>query len=299
MGFSATDAALEGFRITRARPSAILAWAAVQLVFVVLARLALIWIVGDKASAFFSLTLFSNPAEMTALAPVIAQYTAAYLALLVILCGVLYPAVDRAVLRPEEGRWGWLRLGMDEARQVGVFACWVLVLLAVYLAGMVVVQILALLLGLVLGAAGAIVATAIGFLADLAFVIWIGVRLSLAPPATFDRRRFVLLDTWALTRGRVGPLLGAYAISWALSFLVTVLVSFIGGAIASFLPGAPALGATQPVIGTTFASVLEPQSIVEFLFSALAGGLVTPLMLAPPAYAYRALAGAGPARVVA
>src|SRR5690349_14428804 len=132
MGLSATDAALEGFRITRARPSAILAWAAVQLVFVVLARLALIGIVGDQAGAFFSLSLSSNPAAMSKLAPVISQYTAAYLALLVILCGILYPAVDRAVLRPAEGRWGWLRLGPDEARQMGVFACWVLVLLAVY-----------------------------------------------------------------------------------------------------------------------------------------------------------------------
>jgi len=296
MGFSATDAALEGFRITRARPSAILAWAAVQLVFVVLARLALIWIVGDQAKAFFSLTLFSNPAEMTKLAPVISQYTAAYLALLVILCGILYPAVARAVLRPDEGRWGWLGLGMDEARQAAVVACWGLVLLAVYLAGMVVVQILALLFGLVLGQVGAFLAAVIGFLADLALVIWIGVRLSLAPPATFERRRFILFDTWALTRGRVWPLLGAYAISWALSFLVTVLVSFIGGAIASLLPGAAAPGAAEPAIGTTFASILEPQTIVELLFSALAGGLITPLMLAPPVSAYRALAGAAPGK---
>jgi hypothetical protein len=299
MGLTAMDAALEGFRITRARPSAILAWAAVQLVFVVLARLALIWIVGDKAAAFFSLSLFSNPAAMTALAPVITQYTAAYLALLVILCGILYPAVERAVLRPGEGGWGWLRLGLDEARQAAVFACWVLVLLAAYLAGMVAVQILALLVGLALGTAGAFVVSAIGFLADLAVIVWIGVRLSLAPPASFDRRRVVLFDTWGLTRGRVWPLLGAYALSWALSFLVTVLVSFIGGAIASFLPGAPAPGAAQPVVGTTFASVLEPQSIVELLFSALAGGLVTPLVLAPPVYACRALAGVGPAKTVA
>ena len=141
--------------------------------------------------------------------------------------------------------------------------------------------------------------TAIRFLADLAFVVWIGVRLSLAPPATFDRRRFVLLDTWALTRGRVWPLLGAYAMSWALSFLVTVLVSFIGGVIADFLPGAPAPGAAQPLIGTTFASILEPQSIVELLFSALVGGLITPLMLAPPVYAYREFAGVGPEKTFA
>ena len=299
MGFSATDAALEGFRITRARPSAILAWAAVQLLFVVLARLALIGIVGDQAQAFFSLTLFSNPEAMAKLAPVISQYTAAYLALLVVLCGVLYPAVDRAVLRPGEGGWGWLRLGMDEARQVGVFACWMLVLLAAYLAGMVVVQIVALLVGLVLGQAGAFVAAVVGFLADVALVVWIGVRLSLAPPATFDRRRFALFDTWTLTRGRVGPLLGAFLISWLLTFLVTVLVSFISGAIASLLPGAPAPGATPPAFGTTFASILEPQSIVELLFGALAGGLITPLMLAPPAYAYRALAGGGPEKTFA
>lgn len=293
MGFSATDAALEGFRITRARPSAVLAWFAAQLVFVVLARLALIWIVGDQAAAFFSLTLFSNPAEMMKLAPVIAQYTAAYLALLVLLCGMLYPAVDRAVLRPGEGGWGWFRLGLDEARQVAVFACWVLVLLAAYLAGMVAVQIVALVFGLLLGQPGALFGAAIGFLIDLAFVVWIGVRLSLAPPATFERRRFILFDSWGMTRGRVWPLLGAYLISWALSFLVTLLVSFIGGAIASLLPGAPALGAAQPMPGVTFASILEPQSIVELLFSALAGGLITPLMLAPPAWAYRAIAAVG------
>jgi hypothetical protein len=299
MGFSATDAALEGFRITRARPSAILAWAAVQFVFVVLARLALIGIVGDQAQAFFSLTLFSNPEAMAKLAPVISQYTAAYLALLVLFCGILYPAVDRAVLRPDEGRWGWLRLSMDEARQVAVFACWLLVLLAVYLASMVVVQIVALLVGFALGQAGAFVAAVVGFLAAVALVVWIGVRLSLAPPATFVRGRFVLFDTWALTRGRVWPLLGAYLISWLLSFLVTVLVSFISGAVASLLPGAPAPGAAQPLFGTTFASILAPQSIVELLFSGLAGGLTAPLMLAPPAYAYRGLASVGPEKASA
>jgi hypothetical protein len=224
---------------------------------------------------------------------VISQYTAAYLALIVILCGILYPAVDRAVLRPDEGqgRWGWLRIGMDEARQAGVVACWLLVLLAVYLAGMVVVQVLALLVGLGLGQAGALVAAVVGFIADIALVVWIGVRLSLAPPATFQGRRFVLFDTWSLTRGRVWPLLGAYLISWLLSFLVTVLVSFISGAIASLLPGAPAAGAIQPELGTTFASILQPQSIVALVFSGLAGGLTAPLMLAPPAYAYRALVG--------
>ena len=144
MGLSVLDAALEGFKVTRARPSAILAWAAIQLVFVVLARLALIWIVGKGGSILLADPVV-EPGEMTALAPVIAEYTAAYLALLVILCGILSPAVDRAVLRRDEGRWGWLRLGLDEARQVAVFACWVLVLLAAYLAGMMAVQILALL----------------------------------------------------------------------------------------------------------------------------------------------------------
>ena len=293
MAFSATDAALEGFKISRARPSAILAWAAVQFGLVVLARLAMIWIVGAQAGAFFSLTPFSNPAEMMKLMSVISRFFAADLALSVIFYGILYSAVDRAVMRPGEGGWGWLGLGMDEARQIGVLACSALLLLAVYLAGAVAVQILALLLGLALGAVGQGVALVVGITADLALVLWIGVRLSLAPPATFDRRRFVLLDTWALTRGRFWPLLGAYVISWLLSLLVLVLVWFIGAAIASVLPGAPAPGASQPQIGTTFASILEPQTIVALLFSALAGGMTTPLTLAPAAYAYRELAGAG------
>lgn len=291
MGFSATDAALEGFRITRARPSAVLAWSAVQLVWGVLARLATIWIVGDKATAFFSLTLFSNPAEMLKLMPVATQYTAAHLALLAIFCGLLYPAVGRAVLRPSEGGWGWLRFGLDEARQVAVFGCWVLVLLAVYLAGMVAVQVLAVVFALVLGLAGARLGVLVGALLDIGFVVWIGVRLSLAPPATFARRRFVLFDTWTLTKGRVWPLIGAYVISWVLSLFVAVLVWYIGDAVAHFLPGAPAPGAAQPAMGSTFASVLEPQSIVELVFSAAAGGLITPLVFAPPISAYRDITG--------
>ena len=294
MGFSVTDAALEGFRITRARPSAILAWAAVQLVFVVLARLALIWIVGDKAAAFFSLTLFSNPAEMTALAPVIAQYTAAYLALLVILCGVLYPAVDRAVLRPDEGRWGWLRLGLDEARQVGGLC--------------------------VLGAGPAgRLSGGHGGGSDPGPAVRArpgdGGRDRGDRDRLSGRPRLRHLDRGAAVAGPAGDLRPAPLRSVrylgadpgprvaAARRLCDVLGAELPGHGAGLvhrrrdrqLPARrPAPGAAQPPIGTTFASILEPQSIVELLFSALAGGLVTPLMLAPPVYAYRAFAGAGP-----
>jgi hypothetical protein len=291
MAFSATEAAFEGFKITRGRPVAALAWAAVQLVFVVLQRVALIWLLGPQIQALTPVHLFSQiPSDdLTRLTGLTFEFLLVDLVLFVLFYGVLFAAVERAVLRHGEGGPGWLRLGGDELRQIAVLFCFSLVLLAIYLAVGTLGSVIGAVLFSGLGAAGAFLGLSLGLVVAVVVVVWVGVRLSMALPATFDRRRFVLFDTWTLTRGRFWPLLGAYIVAWLMSLLVTVLVVFIGYAIADLLPGAAGGNAT------TFGALLTPGGIIEILFTALAGGLTTPILLAPAVYAYRELAGAGDA----
>jgi hypothetical protein len=288
MTFSATDAALEGFKITRGRPAAVLAWAGafLALPFVVHA-LAIVVIGGPRLEAWAELKPFATPTQeqVTKLWPII--FETALIGALVSLpvLGLLYASIDRAVLRPDEGAFAWLALGADEARQIAVLFCYALVQSATLLGGFIGATIL---LGLplsFLGAPGAFIATFFGAFAALALTAWVGVRLSLGPPATFDQRRFVLFESWAMTRGRFWELLGCYVIAWLFSMLVWVLVDGLGMMIIASLPG------PDPApVPASFAALFSPKVVIDAVFAAAASALALPLRVAPAAYAYREIA---------
>jgi hypothetical protein len=300
MAFSATDAALEGFRITRARPRAVLAWAAVQAVLVLALQAAAMAIAGPSLEAFATMSplaaLTPSPALLR-LFPIAAEILVSNLVLLVLVYGVLYAAVNRAVLRPQAGGPGWLALGLEELRQVAVLGAYALTLLLVLLGGDQVLRLLEVLFSLALGAPGAVLVALVGGPGLLALVIWVGVRLSLAPAATFDRGRFTFFETWRLTQGRVWPLLGAYVLSWLLSFMVLVLVMLVATAVAAFVPGPggglAVQGGHAPPTATVI-SFANPVFLILLLFSGIAGGLSTAVVLAPATFAYRDLAAGGP-----
>jgi hypothetical protein len=191
MAFSATDAALEGFRITRAHPKAVLAWAAVQLVLIALMRGAMLGLAGDEMatiSSFSYLTSGDLPAEMQRLMPAMLRVSLADLVLMVVFNAVLYAAVNRAVLGRDSAIPGWLRLGADELRQGLVLLAYYLTLVAAYFVGVTVaVTVLAGLLSALMGTPGAFLGACLGVMADLALVVFLGVRLSLAPAGCLRR----------------------------------------------------------------------------------------------------------------
>ena len=143
-GFSATDAALEGFRITRDRPRALLAWTLFCFAVSVASVLITLLMPPEARDALESLQ--SDPSQtptpeallktLTILSPVL-------LFGLAVQC-VMAAAVYRIILRPADGKFSYLRLGRDELRlmaltmispmaaTVGIVLIYVPILLLVY-----------------------------------------------------------------------------------------------------------------------------------------------------------------------
>lgn len=150
---------------------------------------------------------------------------------LLLLAVVLMNAVFRAMLRPEEGGFAFIRVGMDEFRMLGLV---VLACIAAFIVIFIGELLLLLVIGVLMFALGQGPATVgISFLLGLAFicaVVWAEVRLSLIFPLTFYRRRISVDAAWDLTRGRFWLLFGCY-------FLVTLIFAVAAFAILSFTMG--------------------------------------------------------------
>ncbi len=116
MAFSASDAAFEGFRLARRSPLTILIWA----LFYGLMTVVMFAIAGGAMGNFMELAqgmeTGGEPSEAEVMAFMSAYFGFLGLILPVslILGSVAYAAVNRAIVRPAESAFGYLRLGMDE-----------------------------------------------------------------------------------------------------------------------------------------------------------------------------------------
>ena len=140
---------------------------------------------------------------------------------------VQFAAVFRAVLFPQESRFAFLRLGMDELRLLGAMA---VLVVGGSIAGIVCTVILTFLVGILTVAAGP-AASAIGafilFLVLFCGTIFLWVRLSLVGPMTMIQRQVVIGPAWRASRGHFWRLFGAYVIIALLVILVYVAVAFV------------------------------------------------------------------------
>lgn len=126
-----------------------------------------------------------------------------------LLMAVVYTAIMRSVLRPEERSWCSLRIGMDELR--------VAVVGLVVGVGMYIVIMMLVLVGVAVGLAawgsglepGPGVALAVGLALVLILALcWGLARVSLMAPATVLYRDFAFSQGWRLAAGKAWPLLG-------------------------------------------------------------------------------------------
>lgn len=288
MTFSATDAALEGFKITRARPAAIAAWAGILLASHLASQALAIGALGSRLETFSHMTPFSPMPQDEAM-----RAMPAMVSLLIILAAVSLPvmavlcaSVNRAVLRPNEGGFAWLAVGADELRQALVLLSYWLALSLAMIGGIVASAVLFSPLS-AFGGAGQFAAVFFAMIAAAALTIYVAVRLSFAIPATFDRRKFVFLESWGMTGPKQWPLLGSYVVAWLFSLFVSFIVALFGTLIAMEFKG-PESG-----IAADFASLFGLRLLIAIAFGAVAEALALPLRVAPLAYAYRALAGGG------
>ncbi|MCR5879917.1 hypothetical protein [Phenylobacterium sp. J367] len=218
--FSASEAALEGFRLIRSRPGTMLAWAGVYFLGMMAIGLLMGIALGPR---FADAMRGGNTTEKTeAVAGILAQSWPAFLLVLLVVAtleSVLIAGIYRLTLRPNEPGFAHLRLGRDEFRLTAVnmvlypigFLClaggvlaWESMLDGSLLSGLLLVAILVL-------------------------TAWLGARLSLVTPTTFATHRIAFRDGWRLTRGRTAPLLFMMvlaAIFYVMIWLGITLLSF-------------------------------------------------------------------------
>jgi hypothetical protein len=236
--FSPVQAALEGVRITQRKPLVVLAWAACYFAMLIVLGLVVAFAFGGTVRT--DLALLARTNDLRELIDIVARRKGTLLPLIafaVALQSVISVAIMRAVVRPQERRLAYLRVGREEARQfVVALVGWIVALVVTALPSAVLVLIGAGLISL-----GAVETNrwveVLGAIAVAGLSIWFGIRLSLLSIITFAEGKLSLRRTWALTDHHFWRLLGMYFLAVVLTILVSVAQTLVSGLILTFSGG--------------------------------------------------------------
>lgn len=295
MAFSATEAAFEGFRVVRRQPFALVFWALLYMVFFGVA-FALVGgsIVSLMASATSLQAAGAEPswAELEPLMQIYMTMIAVLLPLGLLVSAVLTSAISRAVLRPGESGFGYLRLGGDELR-----------VLAVTIILFIVMFLVMALFGIVIGVAGSLMSGSSAAvpviillcLAALCAYAWIMVRLSLAVPITIAERRIAVFDSFRVTKGHFWGLLGMALLAFVMSIVVSILGSIVVTPIQMLAGGGfAALGDMEGANVMEMLRAAWPAILIGVVLQAILSALQLAVIYAPFSAAYRDIKGGRP-----
>jgi hypothetical protein len=296
-GFSATDAALEGFRITRERPKALLAWTGFCFAVNVASVLITVNLPKEARDALESLQ--SDPSQtpdVNALMSALMLLSPILAFGLAVQC-VMAAAVYRIILKPADEKFSYLRLGKDELRLMALTLIYVVL-------GVMALAVAQIAIGIVAFVASVFGQTAFAFVLSVAELFMLGlffyalVRMSLAPVITFDRGRLAILDSWGLTKGQFWRLLGAYVLAISCVVVVSIValtLFFMLAGVVVLLTGGSIADLSQIFRPdeTKLSTYLNPFMIAYMVVGSIFTAIYYAVIAAPGAWAYRSLAGKG------
>ncbi len=264
--FSATDAALAGFRLVREHPRTVAVWGAILLVVSALTNVLMI-VSGGSDVAFpkwppESADVARMEGQMQALAPV----SLLCLLLNLVAFAIIFTGVYRVLLRPSDRGMAHLRFGRDEVRQFLALLTWILMALLAYFAVILVGGMIATIVQLAVGE-GALfsLVVVVATLGAFAFMIYAAVRLSFIGVLTFMTGKIDVRGALVLTRGQFWRLFGTYILVFVLFVIVNLIVMMLAsmlGLIAGGLAGASQV--LQPDM-TSLSLLLTPMGAVSLL----------------------------------
>jgi hypothetical protein len=302
--FSASDAAFAGFAFVRRRPQTVAIWA-IALLVVSMGFSALILNqfgpLLDKLATVPPETLQDPTKAMAIYRQFLPLEGDAFLFSLVFY-PIVFAAMNRAVLRPGESRFGYLRLGADELRQLGLMVSFIVLGIGAEIIVIIGVTILSVFVGVLTHVASqndglTLLSVLVVYLIMFGLCVFAGVRLSLASAQTFATRRINIFGSWTLTKGRFWPIFGAYVLATFLAIIVMLLGYVIVVAMMAMTGGANpfanvlAPGHAAPAEPYSLGAMLSLPHIIRSMLVAALSAITWPVVMLPAPTIYQAIVG--------
>ena len=285
--FSPTDAAFEGFRFTRERLGAVMAWSGVSLLFNLISAFVAL-LVGGRAFRDFQ-SMDGKTLDIPAIWALFLPAAPALAVILVVtLLGVAIVYASALRMFVGKDRKVSFRFGEDE-RRVG------LIVMGYSLIYFVITVLTVFGFGVVESISDAFSPWLAGFLAWVAplalFCIptFIIVRLSLAPIIAVDRKRISLKESWVSTNGHFWPLAGSLILSIGMflvaAFLALMIVSFLNHLVSI---GTGGYVPSDLIVRQQTDNPSIPTLVISEIIASAATGFLLPVVLGPLVRAYQA-----------
>ena len=289
--FAATDVAFTGIRFVRHNLRTVAIWAGVQLVLSIALQVAIVATMGPAMASFRSLGTRPNPQQSLAMIQNILPFEGVAILVSLVVYAIVYATMNRAVLRPADSGFAFLRLGMDEVRQFLLLLIWVVL-------GFVFEIVVAIVAGIVFGLAFGLGRTSQPFVPVLMVLVMLAVTFlawtpfSLCFAETFDRKRVMPFDSLRLVGPRYWKVCGAYALVLVVGFVVWLLATIIAVALVGAVGGGLTMASllARPPVATVGAVFALP-SLIALLIGAVLTPLLWTLLLMPAPEIYRQLSG--------
>lgn len=229
--FSPSDAALEGFRLTREHPFAILAWSGVYFAGIILMALVMMVGIGPEFGAILR-NSGGNGVQEEQLAALLLQSWPAFLIVILVLAAAIFlysiitAGIYRIVSHDQSHGFIYLKLGADEARMALAHTTMWLIGIPLGIPWLIGLGGLLQAVSRFQGFTTVALAFVVCVVLSIPFV-WVGVRLCLLTPLAFDRRKILIRDAWNLSKGHFWSLFGMLAMAMVFYLMVTFLLTAI------------------------------------------------------------------------